>query len=226
MKSCVCGFSSLKYTTLRAHKKFCMGKMVIHNNREDYNKTEVFADALIINPSANPGTLFRLCEQQGISLKELTNCLNKKAELLVLDRKQLQKPEGGNNIKEFRKQLREDIKEVGPSGEVEFLENLIERFTSLASIKNDRVFRYFTDETFAILTLKISHLQYKVMIARDNQVVKEHEVITSLIAQIESLDVHSKIPRLERASSNASSSTISSVDDEVVEAKGFWGFGK
>ena len=221
MKSCVCGFSSPKYTTLIAHKKFCMGKMVIHNNREDFNKTEVFADTTIINPPRTSATLTRLCSNQGINVEELSRCLQKKADLLAAGRKKIPKPGRVDKITDFRKSLNKDIKAVGPDGDVELLVDLLDLFTSLASVKNDRVLRYFTDD--ATMTLKISHLEYKLMIARDNQIVREYEVITTLIALIKSLD--SKIPRLERASSTISS-VDEEVDEEVADAKGFWGFGK
>jgi hypothetical protein len=181
------------------------------------NKTEDFADTIIINPPAEQDTLIRLYTKHSIDVTELSKCLTKKAETLANSRNKIQKPGGIDKIMDFRKRLNRDIKEVGTDGEIDFLVNLVEIFTSLSSISNERVLTYFTDVSY--INAKVSYLDYKLAIARDNKIVREHDVIIKLISLIETL---TKKPRLDRSSSSASSSTIDSVDEEVVDVKGFF----
>ena len=182
-------------------------------------KNQNFADELLINPTPSRDALSKLSVLRGIDLQDLKKCLNEKANLLDQSREPIQKPKDIGDLADFRGRIRKDIKEVGTDGAIGYLEQLVDGFAFLASIRNVRVRSHVTDETVESLELKISYLDYKVRIVKDAKTLRDFDIITSMISQIESLEVDVKKPRLERATSNASSS---SVEEEVS----FWGFGK
>ena len=202
MKHCVCGYSSPIYTTFISHQKFCSKMASI---------TEDFGDTMIINPPADHSTLVKLCEKHSIDLKKLSKCLSKKAETLANKQSKIQKPGGIGKIQDFCKKLNCDIKDVGADAEIDFLANLLAIFTSLSCVSDERVLTYFTDVSY--IDAKVTYLEYKLTIARNSSIVREHDVITRLISLTETV---TKKPRLERASSE--------VVEEVVEVtkKGFF----
>ena len=161
VKTCVCGYSSIKRHTFIYHQKFCIVMENAKNDQLTQKKTQLFAGELFINPTPNPDALSRLCKVRGIEMSNLKKHLNMKAELLVANRGPIQKPQDNTrDLKEFKKRIRNDVKAVGSDGEVGFLEQLVEGFTSLTSIKNERVFKYMTNDTLDSLNLKITYLLY------------------------------------------------------------------
>ena len=184
-----------------------------------HSKTQSLAEELIIQPTTTSDNLNRLCKFKGVDAAELKKVLAKKAQQISDNRKEIQKPPVNKNIKEFRSNIHNDIREIDShDNSVIFLNAMIQRFTLLSS-SDTHTKKYFDVKH---INAKISHLRYKLDQVYDTNLRNEHDYIVLMINQLDDLD-HIKIPSLVRKSSDCS------IDDEPepkVAKTGFWGFGR